>query len=359
MKTKNQPLPILQKSSKEILEEINYELSLLTHRFATNFLTDVFRSIFSVEKSLEMIEPRVFTVDDDPGQIIFKRLNSFQVQHLPFSITNDEVLCKNYKLFSDIDFAVFVDLSLSMLYRWTLTRDISAQIVRNDQEIRLILDQLRKTKLYALKYICCTFLYSSINNAFKINFVPFGSDILMEKRSQKDLHFPAFVLDFIDEHFQEVYKKVMEDARYSETPGLENALIRALKLKKKSILLFISDFLDHNQEIESYLFDLKIKHSLLVAVINDPYEMEIPYPRWQPLNKSWEHTKNIEQNIRKRVILSKENIVSYNQNARERRNRLLNFLRDEKIHHLDLVSHENRNIPGKLEKLNLDILQGL
>lgn len=356
--TTGQSVEIRKRTSEKILEEVNYEIGLLSHRFSTSFLTDVFRSIFNVEKSMEMIEPRVFTVDDDPGQILFKRLNPFQLKHLPFAVTNEEVLCKNYKLFSDIDFALFLDLSLSMLYRWSLTKDIAARTQRNEKETQLVTAQLKQTKLYALKFICCAFLYSAINHGFKINFVPFSSDVLIEKKSHKEMHFPAFVLNYIDEHFDEVYRHVIEDVHYAEFSGLENAFNRALKLKKRSILLFISDFLDDVEEIKSYLFDLNIRHSLLVALINDPYEVRIPYYGWQPLNKSWEHSKNIEQNIRQRVILSRANIKDYNQKAGQRRKRILDFLDNEKIPHLDLITNENQNIPGKLEKLNLEILQG-
>lgn len=331
----------------------------MAYRLSTSFLSDVFRSIFNVEKSTELIEPRVFTVDDDPGQIVFGRLNPFQIEHLPFAIINDEVLCKNFKLFSDIDFAVFVDLSLSMLYRWSLTRDVFAKIARTGKEVVLVKEQLCQTKLYALKYLCCAFLYAAINKSFKTSFVPFSEHVLMEKKSQRDLYFPAFVMNFIDEHFDGVYKKIEQNENYGEESGLANAVTRALKLKKRSIVLFISDFLDDTTETRALLFDLKLRHSLLVAVINDPYEVKVPSDKlWRPLNKSWEHTKNIEKNTRRRIILTEENIQEYNQNAQARRNRLFKFLRDEKIPHIDLVTDQNQRIPEKLEKLNLEILQG-
>ena len=351
---------VLGKHTKEILEEVNYEISLLAYRLSVSFLSDVFRSIFNVEKSLEVVEPRVYTMDDDPDQIIFERLSAFQLDHLPLALTNDEVLCKNYKLFSDIELFLFADLSLSMLYRWFLTKDSVAQVTRSDEEATRVKSQIQRTKLYALKYMCCVFLYAAINNAFKINFIPFSKDILLEKKSHKDLHFPAFVLNHIDEHFLDVYNKVLRDATYAEESGLVNVFIRASKLRKRSVVLFVSDFLDDLETIKPYLFDLKIRHSLLIIVVNDPYEVAIPVRglRFRPLNTTWEHAQNIEQDIRKRVVLSRGHIADFNSRAKERRQRLFTFLRDEKIPYLDLITDQNQTIPAKLETLNLDILQG-
>ena len=351
---------VLGKDTREILQEVNYDISLLAYHLSSSFLADVFRSIFNVEKSLELVEPRVYTMDDDPDQIIFERLNTFQLDHLPLALTNDEVLCKNFKLFSDIEFFLFADLSLSMLYRWFLTRDTIARVTRTHEAAAQAKAWIQHTKLYALKYMCCVFLYAAINNAFKINFIPFSSDVLLEKKSHKDLHFPAFVLNYIDEHFLDVYNRVLEDPDYAEESGLVNACIRAGKLGKRSIVLFVSDFLDDLETVKPYLFDLKIRHSLLIIVVNDPYEVAFPAQGlgFRPLNTTWEHAQNIERDIRKRVVLSREHVNAFNSRARARRQRLFTFLRDEKIPYLDLVTDQNETIPAKLESLNLDILQG-
>jgi hypothetical protein len=351
---------LLKKQLKELLDEINYEISLSAHRLSTNFLSDVFRSIFSIEKSLESIEPKTYAADDDPELILLNRLTPFQYHHLPFAIYNNDILCKNYKLFSDIEFLILADLSFSMLYRWCLTRYTFTDSCIDELNFNRLLKQQKMTKMYALKFICSVFVYSAMKNAFKINFVPFNENILLRKKVHNDNNFPAFILNYIDDHNRDIYQQLLQNVNYSENPGLENVIIHALKSKKRSTILLISDFLDECNHFESYMLDLKLRHSVMVVIINDPFEIHFPQEkRLLHLNKSWEHLKNnLEKNISQRILLSRENIDQFNINAMTRRKKLFAFLKRERIPYLDLVTNENESIPIKLEKLNFEILQG-
>jgi hypothetical protein len=347
----------LRKHSLEIMDEITYEIALSAKKLTTNFLGDVFRNIFSIERSCEYSYPVVFQLGESTDLILYERLNPLQLKHLPFYIMNEEVLAKSFHPMREMNFVVFIDLSLSMLYRWPLIKMAAMDKYVSGNRIREIKETSRKTKLYALKYLSYAFIDSALQNGFKTNIVFFSNRTGHQISSTRDRKLPSFVLHHIDEYFLKTYARALSSDRYSENGGYLDVLMNFLGKKKKCIVLFLSDFLDGIEEIKPYLIELNYKSPLIVGVINDPYEIEFPSRKFiDPVTVTHEHCKNMERDLEGEVRLSSSLIKKYNAKSRRRRKDIFDFLGERRITHMDIQTQDNDKIPLKLQELNTDLL---
>jgi hypothetical protein len=348
----------IKRHSNEIVKEIKNEIILMAKKVATIFLGDVFRNIFSLEKSIEYSRPYVFQMGDDTDQILYDRLNSHQINNLPYYIINEEVLAKSYRPTREANFVVLIDLSMSMLYRWPLIKLATANKFLSLHQVDAIKEQCRQTKLYALKYLTYAFIDSAIQNDFKVRVVLFSNQIQQEIKENNDKRFPAFVLNHIDEHLIDSYAKAVSKDRYSEVGGYLTTLANTMHKRKRCFVLFLSDFLDGIEELKPYLIELQYKIPLIMGVINDPYEINFPSRKFMtPVTVTHEHCKNFEQDMEREVRLSNKHINEFNSMAEKRRKDIFEFFNKRKIKYLDISTQNNDKIPHILQKFNAQLLE--
>jgi len=347
----------LKTHSREIMEEINGEIALNAHKLSNLFLADIIRALFGVERTCEHTSPIIYEMSQDSDLILLDKLNSLQLEKLPFYILNEEVLAKNLQPIIEIEFIALIDLSLSMLYRWPLMNLAFAERFVSTGEMEELKRKCRKTKLYALKYLAYAFLQAALQNGFQTKAIFFGNQMEHEVRAGKDRNFPAFALHYIDEHYQKVYGQAVTSSRYSEIGGYLNAIMKATYNRKKFIVFIISDFLDGIENIKPYLIELNHKRPIIAAVVNDPFEVKFPPRKFlTPVTLTHEHCKNMEQNLGEEIRLSRDLINDYNSTAARRRQDLFDFFNSQRIRHLDIQTQDNHKIPKKIEELDLMIL---
>lgn len=347
----------LNKNSRQIIDEVTQEIVLTAKKLTNMFLGDAFRNVFSLEKSCEYAAPIVFELGQDTDLIMYERLNPLQLQYLPYYIMNEEIMAKSFHPMREINFVIFIDMSLSMLYRWPLLTLAAKNEYVSLGQAKDIKDKCRKTKLYALKYLSYAFLDSAIQNDFKASTIFFSNQSEHEVQAASDKMFPAFALHHIDEHFLKVYTKAVTTERYSEAGGCLKPLLNFIHKRKKCVVLFLSDFLDGIEELKPYLIELNSRVPLVMGVINDPYEIEFPSRKMiTPITISHEHCKNMEENIDEEVRLSQKTIKKYNLTAAERRRNIFDFFNRRKIKFLDIQTQNNDMIPQKLQKFNAQLV---
>jgi hypothetical protein len=347
----------LNKNSRQIIDEITQEIVLTAKKLTNMFLGDVFRNIFSLEKSCEYAAPVVFELGQDTDLIMYERLNPLQLQYLPYFIMNEEVMAKSFHPMREINFVIFIDMSLSMLYRWPLINLAAKDKYVALEQAKDLKNKCRKTKLYALKYLSYAFLDSAIQNDFKTSAIFFSNQTEHEVQSASDKMFPAFILHHIDEHFLKTYSQAVTTKRYSEAGGCLEPLLNFIHKRKKCVVLFLSDFLEGIEELKPYLIELNSRVPLVIGVINDPYEIEFPSRKMMtPITISHEHCKNMEENIDEGVRLSHKMIRKYNLSAAKRRKDIFDFFNRRKIKFLDIQTQNNDMIPQELQKFNAQLI---
>ncbi len=346
----------LNKNSGQVIDEITQEIVLTAKKLTNMFLGDAFKNIFSLEKSCEYAAPTVFELGQDTDLIMYERLNPLQLQYLPYYIMNEEIMAKSFHPMREINFVIFIDMSLSMLYRWPLIALAAKDEYISLEQATDIKNKCRDTKLYALKYLSYAFLDSAIQNDYKASAIFFSNQTEHEVQSASDKMFPAFTLHHIDEHFLKVYAKAVTTERYSETGGCLKPLLNFIHKRKKSVVLFLSDFLDGIDELKPYLNELNSRVPLVVGMINDPYEVEFPSRKMiTPITITHEHCNNMEDNLDEEVRLSQKTIKTYNLNAAKRRKNIFDFFNRRKIKFLDIQTQNNDRIPQKLQKFNAQL----
>jgi hypothetical protein len=358
---------VLREATAAILRESENEIMASSQRLADSFLSNIFRSFFKVEKSAEISEPRSFSLADNPDRIMTEKLSLAQFHSLPAAVMNGEVLCRDFRFFSDMDFILVPDLSLSMLYRWNLPFLVEslarsggpASVGIQDPGMVEAMKGFRNTKIFALEFLAASLLYAAVRNSFTVKVFPAATGIEFENHLPKDPHLPDYLIRRINTHLLGLFEKATHAERYGEKPSLEKVLHEALASRKRGIVAVLSDFIDDTRPVEPLLVELRQRHALIVIRINDPFEVALPMPGLlQPVARTWEHTLNLEDETRTRIFLGRRDIASYNADSRRRREQLSRFLADERILFLDLVTDQNESIPGKLESMFLDLIQG-
>ncbi len=347
----------LRKGSEDIMAEITNEIVLTAKKLTRMFLGDVFRDTFSTERSCEFSAPVVFEIGGSTDLILFDRLSPQQLKNLPLFIMNEEVLAKSFNPMRELNFVIFADMSLSMLYRWPLTKLAAAgQFVYGDQ-IKDIKESCRQTKLYALKYMTYAFLDSAIQSGFKASVTFFNNRQEHVIQAANDNRFPSFALHYMDEHFQKLYTEAISDDKYVEQEGYLDMLTNFVHKHKKCVVLFLSDFLEGIEDIKPYLLELSYRCPVVMGVINDPLEIEFPQQKLSsPVTLSYEHCKNMEADLEQEVRLSNDMIKEHNAKAAERRHDMFNFFSHHKIRYLDIQTQNNHKIPQMLQELTILLL---
>ncbi len=347
----------LRKSSDEVMSEITNEIVLTAKKLTRMFLGDVFRDMSSTERSCEYAAPVIFEIGDSTDLILYDRLSTQQLKELPLYIMNEEVLAKSFNPMRELNFVIFADMSLSMLYRWPLTKLAATNQFVYGEHIKDIKEKCRQTKLYALKYMTYAFLDSAIQSGFKASMVFFNNRQESEIQAANDNRFPAFVLHYMDEHFQKLYTKAISDDKYSELDGCLDMLTNFVHKRKKCVVLFLSDFLEGIEDLKPYLLELSYRCPIVMGVINDPLEIEFPQQKLlSPVTLSYEHCKNMEANLEQEVRLSNNLIKEHNAKAAARRHDMFNFFSHHKIKYLDIQTQNNHKIPQMLQELTILLL---
>jgi hypothetical protein len=271
---------VIQRTNQEVLRRINREVTLRAARFANALLSGVFRAIFRVEKALEFSEPEVFQLDYEPDRILWSRLDEYHLRNLPRAIAGEEVLASRYRLFTEYDFVIVVDVSQSMMLDWWVQyggKVMEGEIFRALPTQRVGGD---RTKLFLLKYALASFLHAARANDFMACALLAGGGTVQEYDSRQERNMEEVLLNYIDRHFRHLVQRTS-----AEPPKLAEALRRVVARRRRAIVLCITDFRDTLQHIGEdrpsvemretllQLAEIATHHRLLVLQINDDLEM--------------------------------------------------------------------------------------
>ena len=266
--------------NREAIRRANEEILLKAVNFSNTMLASNFRSIFKVHQSSEFAEPEVYQFHDDPGTILFSRVDSYRAKHFGVSIANEDISAKRYQLISEYEFVALVDVSRSMMLRWW--KAYGSQLAEREY-----LD-LRESKLFLLKYIVVSFLAAAKKNGFTSQAILFGGGVpktTITSREEPELEKTALI--YIDKHFMD-----LAGSDRNEEVSLPAVLKEQLEYQRRRIILILSDFddviphLSHKtrkgrllsprlttREIRPLIGELAHKYRVFVIRINDIYEI--------------------------------------------------------------------------------------
>ncbi len=267
--------------NRAVLQRINREVSLRASRFANALLIGAFRAIFRVEKAYEFTEPDVFQLDQSPDQILWSRLSESQLSRLPLALINNEILTARYQVFTEYDFIVVADLSQSMMLDWWLS--YGGPPARNEPRRQPPTWKVMgdRTKLYLLKYTLASFIHAAAANGFYCKVLLVGNNRVVgfDSRQQPDLE--DFLLGQMDAQCGQLATTCA-----AETPRICEALRQVLALRRRCIVLCVSDFRDtlahvgeeqprlRMSDLVVPLAEISASHRLLVLQINERRELQ-------------------------------------------------------------------------------------
>jgi hypothetical protein len=231
----------------------NQEIALYAGEFSHHFLTGTFLSLFHVERSCELAEPELFSVDTAPSRLETRRMSAAHWLYFTQSLLNEELLARRSVAEQEYEFVLVLDVSRSLTAGWfdALARGVWEQ-----------------HPCYRLKYLAYALLVSAFREGFKCRVVVFDQGGTQQWEAKDDETFAFAVLERIDELILE------RRAAHERLWPWEATLQDLIDTPNQLLACVVSDFLDpvqghvDEEEFLSLFTELRYANRLVLLQVN-------------------------------------------------------------------------------------------
>jgi hypothetical protein len=231
----------------------NQEIALYAGEFSHHFLTGTFLSLFHVERSCELAEPELFSVDTAPNRLETRRMSAAHWLYFTQSLLNEELLARRSVAEQEYEFVLILDVSRSLTAGWF---DALAH------------GSWEQHPCYRLKYLAYALLVSAFREGFKCRVVVFDQGGARQWEAKDDETFAFAVLERIDELILE--RGAASDRLWPWEATLQDLIDTPNQL----LACVVSDFLDavqghvDQEEFLSLFTELRYANRLVVLQVN-------------------------------------------------------------------------------------------
>ncbi len=243
----------LQDANWQTAVRANNQIALYAGELSNHFLSGTFLSLFHVERSCELAEPELFTVDAAPNRLETRRMTAAHWLYFAQSLLNEELLASRSVAEQEYEFVLIIDTSRSLTAGWF---DALAN------------GTWEQDPCYRLKYLSYALLVSAFREGFKCRIVLFDQGGTQQWETKDDPTFAFAVLERIDE-------LILERRTPPEHLWPWEAALRELIDRPNQLLAcVVSDFLDpvqghvEQEPFVSLLTELRYANRLLVLQVN-------------------------------------------------------------------------------------------
>ncbi|HEY6764290.1 MAG TPA: hypothetical protein VI386_05920 [Candidatus Sulfotelmatobacter sp.] len=239
-----------------------------TQHMSAGWVAGEFRSRRIVARGMERGDPRPYTIDDDPAMIDTARLPPVAAYDVATAIATGELRLVQAHHTVESEFVALVDLSRSMLEGFF------------DPWVMPIRRQYDAVKVPPLFYTVAAFLYLAASLGFRMRVICSQGRHIHEERfgaisSLLNVTLGRMRIALIDSQ-----RRAAHDSSLSEPFNLAVALHAALRVRVRSVILVVSDFLDPFDDYHRLLAEVARRHHVILADVASGADHDYPAPRW-------------------------------------------------------------------------------